>query len=76
MNGKGLFIWKSGEEYYGNYVNGIKDGFGIYKYKNGKVYNGMFKNGKCNGYGKVSFGDSVYDTIFANGKLVQSNKVV
>ena len=76
MNGKGLFIWKSGEEYYGNYVNGIKEGFGIYKYKNGKVYNGMFKNGKCNGFGKVRFGDCVYDTVFDNGKLIQSDKVI
>ena len=76
MNGKGLFIWKSGEEYYGNYVNGIKEGYGIYKYKNGKVYNGMFKNGKCNGFGKVRFGDCVYDTVFDNGKLIQSDKVI
>ena len=64
---------KSGEEYYGEYVNGIKEGNGIYKYLNGKIYDGQFSKGR----GKVIFdkGNIQYKVIFQNGKLIQSEKI-
>ena len=78
MNGKGLFKWKSGEEYYGDYINGIKEGIGIYKYLNCKIYEGQFWNGRPNGNGKVYFikGKDEYNVIFQNGQLIQSEQII
>ena len=78
MNGKGIFKWKSGEEYYGEYVNGLIEGNGIYKYLNGKIYDGQFSQGRPSGNGKVIFekGNIQYKVIFQNGKLIQSEKII
>ncbi len=34
MHGKGLYKWPDGREYYGDYVNNIKEGYGRFKWNN------------------------------------------
>ena len=68
----GEYFWKSGEYYYGEYINGIKEGIGKFKYKNGKIYEGMFKNGKPNGRGKIKYNDKEIEVEFNNGKLIKN----
>ena len=44
--------YKNGNEYRGEFKNGVKDGKGTMYYKNGYVYEGDWKNGKRDGIGK------------------------
>ena len=60
--GKGIAIYTNGEEYEGDFVNGIREGDGIYYWKEGEKYIGKYKNNKRNGYGKY------YD---ANGNIIE-----
>jgi len=36
MHGKGIYEWKDGSKYNGNYVDGRKEGHGIFYYVGGK----------------------------------------
>ena len=40
--GKGIYIYNSGDKYEGEYKNDLKDGYGIYTYSNGDVYEGYY----------------------------------
>ena len=40
MHGKGVFTWKDGRKYEGEYVNDLKEGRGIFSRPDGKVYDG------------------------------------
>ena len=46
MDGKGIFTWNDGNEYKGEWKNGLKDGKGVFKYSNGSIYEGKFKQDK------------------------------
>jgi hypothetical protein len=46
MNGKGVYEWKDGRKYDGEYLNDKKHGFGIYYWADGRRYEGGWKNGK------------------------------
>ena len=46
MEGKGIYYYKSGDKYDGEWKNDIKEGRGIYYYKSGNKCDGEWKNGK------------------------------
>ena len=77
MNGIGLFLWKDGSKYYGNYKNNIKEGKGKFTWSNGKSFEGNFLNGKPNGRGILTIIDENNNVIssdmveYENGKLKQ-----
>ena len=49
MHGEGVFSWKDGREYRGNYVRDKKEGYGIFKWSDGRTYEGGWVNGKQHG---------------------------
>ena len=61
-NGRGLYVWKDGGKYLGNFYQGQMHGDGKRLYTSGSVYEGEFSNGKRSGKGIMKFknGD-VYD---------------
>jgi hypothetical protein len=46
MHGRGVYSWKDGRRYEGQYLKDKKHGFGIYHWADGRRYEGMWKNGK------------------------------
>lgn len=42
-HGKGVFIWSSGDMWYGQWKDGIRDGYGIYMHYQGSVSTGTWK---------------------------------
>jgi len=46
MHGKGIYTWKDGRKYEGEYLNDRKHGFGIYTWQDGRQYEGYWYNGK------------------------------
>lgn len=46
MHGFGVYTWKDGRKYEGEYKNDKKDGHGIYYWADGKKYDGMWNDGK------------------------------
>ena len=54
MNGFGVYNWKDGRQYEGEFIKDKKHGKGKYKWANGKVYDGMWKDGKQHGLGEYS----------------------
>ena len=45
MHGKGIFSWKDGRKYTGEYVNDKKEGVGIFEWPDGRRYEGEWKKG-------------------------------
>ena len=45
MEGKGIFIWKDGKRYEGEYKKGSKHGFGVMRWADGRKYEGMWTKG-------------------------------
>ena len=41
---QGLFFFKSGNKYYGDFANGKKEGKGIFVFTDGSWYEGSWKN--------------------------------
>ena len=74
MHGKGLYKWPDGGEYYGDYVNNIKEGNGRFKWVNGKIFEGQFKKGRPDGLGKLITGNKEVNVEFKDGKLVTNIK--
>lgn len=56
MHGFGVYLWKNGDRYEGNYQNGVKEGIGKYFYASGPVYEGAWAQGVQHGRGKVKEG--------------------
>jgi hypothetical protein len=54
MHGRGVYIWKDGTKYEGNFLNGKIEGVGHYLNKDGKILAGLFKNGKYSKDIKIS----------------------
>ena len=78
-HGKGIFIYKNGDEYKGEFKKGMKDGNGYYKNKEGE-YDGFWKNNKKDGHGKYTFkngdlfmGEFKDDMFNGQGILLYSN---
>ena len=53
--GKGYAVYPNGDQYNGDYVDGIRQGKGKYVYANGDKYEGDFKNNKKHGIGKLTY---------------------
>ena len=51
MHGGGVYTWKDGRMYEGDYENDRKHGYGIYTWNDGKQYEGWWQNGKQHGEG-------------------------
>jgi len=54
-NGKGLYLFESGDIYEGDFKNGKRHGKGVYSWKNGKKYEGRFENGNIEGKGTFTW---------------------
>ena len=52
--------YPNGEEYEGNYINGVKSRNGVFIYKNSDKYVGDFRNNVREGYGKLYFADKSF----------------
>ena len=66
-DGVGLMIYAGGNEYEGQFSNGVIDGYGTYKWANGDSYQGKFKNNKRN--------DGIGTYTWANGASYQGGFV-
>lgn len=71
LKGKGIFTWKNGDKYEGDFLNNKLHGFGIF-YFNGKNVNPNWSEYMSEGgvFSKIkwSTGD-VYEGEFRNGKM-------
>jgi hypothetical protein len=79
QNGLGTFVWESGDEYTGEWVNGARTGLGVYDWKGGSYYYGYFKEGKLEGRGVYLGNDEEETTLigyFENGQLKTSDNFV
>jgi len=56
-NGYGVWVYDTGDKYYGNFKDGLRSGQGSYLYANGERYVGNFENHKRNGYGSYNWTD-------------------
>ena len=60
-DGKGKYIFETGDYYVGLFKNGLREGKGIQYYKNNKIqYEGMWKEDKRNGSGKYYYENEDY----------------
>lgn len=44
-NGQGVYLWKNGSRYEGNFENDYRHGYGEMKWQDGRVYKGKWLNG-------------------------------
>lgn len=74
----GYVVWeKDGNEYKGNMVNGLPDGYGTFKWTNGNKYEGSWKEGKPHGHGKMYYNNgATYDGEYLNGERNGKGKFV
>ncbi|MEQ1642280.1 MAG: hypothetical protein ABL959_02415 [Pyrinomonadaceae bacterium] len=71
VNGKGKMVYRTGDIYEGDFVDGKRVGQGTYTYKNGQLYVGQFSDGVRNGKGKFTFSDgSTYEGSFVMGNFI------
>ena len=70
MHGQGIYEWKNGDRFEGNFENGQINGYGRYSWTDGNVYQGDFKDGKQSGMGTAFYADkcNVYEGEWKNGK--------
>jgi len=54
-HGRGIYKWRSGAVYEGQYDHGLKNGLGSYRYPNGTIYRGSWKNGVKSGPGTITY---------------------
>lgn len=67
-HGYGTYVWSSGEEYVGNWVEDRKEGTGLWKTE-GKEYAGHFKNGVQQGIGFLKWSNFEYHGEFDAGTM-------
>ena len=51
MHGHGVYTWKDGRKYDGQYFKDRKHGFGVYTWADGRQYEGQWENGRQHGEG-------------------------
>lgn len=70
LNGRGLLRWTNGDEYTGNFSNGLFDGQGRYTSPDLYTHVGEYRNGRAHGFGVVTYvtGDK-YEGDFVNGDI-------
>ncbi len=52
MHGQGVYTWKDGRMYKGQYNMDKKHGYGEYRWADGRVYTGEWAHGKQHGQGE------------------------
>jgi Uncharacterized protein conserved in bacteria len=69
MHGKGVYTWKDGRRYEGEYQHDKKHGHGVYTWADGRKYDGPWAYGKQHGKGKYILPDgTVRIGLWDNGK--------
>ncbi|ETO19146.1 hypothetical protein RFI_18089 [Reticulomyxa filosa] len=53
--GKGIFYFKNGDRYEGEYRKNVRHGYGVMHYKNGDKYSGDWQFQKKTGFGRYTF---------------------
>ncbi|CAL8272949.1 unnamed protein product [Gadus morhua 'NCC'] len=67
---RGSFTYTNGEEYHGEWREGLRHGLGQLNFSDGTCYTGQFENGLFNGCGVLVFPDnSRYEGEFVQGKF-------
>ena len=70
-HGHGMFKWKMGDMYDGEWVNDARTGDGVYYYASGAKFVGKFVNGKRHGAGVYTFKDgTVKRGVWKDDKFV------
>gem|GEM_PF-1985885 len=66
--GYGMFVWKTGEVYVGDFRHGVRTGHGTFTWSDGAEYEGDFLDGNRSGRGRLRWpsGDA-YEGDFAGG---------
>ncbi len=78
-SGLGTYVWDSGDEYTGQWVDGGRTGLGVYDWKDGSYYYGYFKDGKLEGKGVYLGNDDAKTTLigyFHDGTLSEKNNFI
>lgn len=74
MSGKGILTFENGDEYDGQFKNGIFNGEGTFRSASGWTYEGEFKNGTADGQGKLTTeAKVVYEGTFKQGIYQHEN---
>ncbi len=69
MHGKGVYVWKDGRKYEGEYMYDKKHGHGIYVWADGRKYEGQWAYGKQHGKGKYTLPEGLVRTgLWEDGK--------
>ncbi len=69
MHGRGVYTWKDGRRYEGEYQHDKKHGHGIYTWADGRKYDGPWAHGKLHGKGKYILPDGTMRIgLWDNGK--------
>ena len=73
MEGIGVYRWKDGRIYIGEYLNDKKHGYGIYQWQDSRQYTGYWANGKQHGLGIYSVlkEDRIKHGLWEDGKRVE-----
>jgi len=72
MHGHGVYVWKDGRRYEGEYLDDRKHGYGVYVWTDGRRYEGNWAAGKQHGQGKYILPDGTSKTgIWENGKRIR-----
>ena len=67
MNGIGIYRWKDGRVYLGQYKNNDKHGYGVFKLPNGCLHFGHWKNGRGHGLGTFRKGKKTKYALWEDG---------
>ena len=71
MHGKGVYYWKDGRKYEGEYKYDKKHGLGTYTWADGRKYTGEWVNSKRHGKGKIiSIDGSEREGVWEDDKRV------
>ncbi|KAM9343957.1 alsin-like [Pholidichthys leucotaenia] len=74
VHGRGTMKWADGRTYYGNFKNGLEDGYGECVMPNKLLnkpdsYQGQWREGKIKGFGKYKYANGeVYEGCFCEGQ--------
>lgn len=68
MHERGVFEWKDGSRYEGEYQHDKKEGYGVFEWPNKKKYEGMWADGKQHGEGLLYVGNKVLRGYWEAGK--------
>ncbi len=72
MHGKGVYTWKDGRRYEGEYRYDKKHGYGTYTWADGRKYEGYWAYGKQHGKGKYILPDgNIKAGVWEDGKRVK-----